>query len=194
MLVKPDQPDAALFAVSPETGEAAEEVGRGEIELTGQRLSGGAFVIRRDGFEQVYLYVPDGSGDNQLNVMLKPNDKEMMEKLQKAQAEAESLRKALADQIASSKQELLKMEQVIESASRIQHFVTLGSQENASRLLEQVLRDSGDGQLPAYLYLLKAKTHLLAGDRGSALTAVEEALKRNGQLVEAQRLLDALKK
>jgi hypothetical protein len=194
LLVKPDQPEAALFAISPDTGEAAEEVGRGEIQLSGERLNGSAFVIRRDGFEDVYLYVSNGLGDNQLNVVMKPNDKEMLEKLQRAQAEVESLRKALSDQVASGKQELQKLEQAIESASRIQHFVTLGSQENAARLMEQVQRDVGDGPLPAYLYVLKAKTHLLSGDRGSALTAVEEALRRNGQLIEAQRLLDALKK
>ena len=99
LLIKPDRPDAVLFSMNAETGEPGPEVGKGDVELSGDKLRAAGYVLQKQGFERVYLYFPPDSGDSLLNVRLIPNDIEMQQKLTQAQAEIEILRKSLADQI-----------------------------------------------------------------------------------------------
>lgn len=194
LVVKPDQADAALFSVNPKTGEPGREIGKGEVILNEETLRSSAFVLKKDGFEQIYIYAPQSGGENLLSVKLQPYDREVAKKLAQAQAELENLRKTLALEIEKGKNAAATAERVLEYSARAQHFITLGSAQSAKSVLEQIDAEAKGGDLPGYVYLLRAKIKLLAGDKASALSDLDEALRKRGSLPEAQRLRDALQK
>jgi hypothetical protein len=194
LIIKPDQSDAALVALNPSTGEPGREIGKGEVALSDENLRSGGFVLKKDGFEQVYVYVPQASGENQLSIKMQPYDREVAKKLAQAQAELENLRKTLALEIEKGKNAAAAAERVLEYSARAQHFITLGSGQSAQSVLDQVEAEAKGGDLPGYVYLLRAKIKLLAGDKAAALSNLDEALRKRGTLPEAQRLRDALQK
>ena len=194
LIVKPDQPDASVIALNPATGEPGREIGKGEVVLSGENLREGGFVVQKDGFEQVYLYVPAASGDNQLSIKLQPYDREVAKKLAQSQAELENLRKTLALEIEKGKNAAATAERVLEYSTRAQHFITLGSGTSAQSVLDQIEAEAKAGDLPGYVYLLRAKTKLLAGNKAAAMSDLDEALRRRVSFPEAQRLRDALQK
>jgi hypothetical protein len=194
LIIRSDQSDAALIKIDPATGEQGQEMGRGEISLGAEQIRGSGYILKKDGFEGIYIIVPSASGDNLLNLKMQPLDSEVSKKLAQAQAEVENLRKTLAAEMEKSALAAETAERLLEQAAQAQHYVTLGSAANAQRAVEQIEAAAKGAEVPAYVDLIKAKAKLLSGDKGGAITALDAALRKRAGMAEAKRLRDVLQK
>jgi hypothetical protein len=192
-MIVPNQPDASVFSIDPKTGESGSEVGRGQVEISGEGLKSKGYVVRKNGFESVVIFLPDGSGDNQLAVRMNEVDSEVAKRLAQSQAELENLRKTLALEVEKSKNAAAAAEKVLDSAVRAQHFITLGNAQSAKLAIEQIESASGgSASVPAAIDVLRAKERILAGDKAGALSALDSALSKSSGQPEAVRLRNAM--
>lgn len=194
LILAPNQPDAVVLAMDPKTGETSNEVGRGQVELSGEGLKSKGYVIRKSGFESVVVFLPDPEGDNQLSVRMTELDGEVARRLAQTQAELENLRKALALEVEKSKTASEAAEKVLDQAVRAQHHITLGNAKSAKIALDQIEASAGTPGTPAAIDVLKAKERILSGDKAGALSALDRALSKSSGMAEAVRLRDALQK